>query len=448
MSPETLKRYATPVPRYTSYPTAPHFSDQIGPAAYRSWLQALPVDQSVSLYMHIPYCDQLCWYCGCNTKATRKYEPVAAYIDVLLREMELAGEALGGTKRVAEHIHFGGGSPSILNADDIRRIGVALKKLVDFAPDLEFAVEVDPRSISEERIAAFAEAGINRVSVGVQDFAPEVQAAINRVQTFETTRSVIDGFRSHGVQSVNVDLVYGLPHQTRRSVAETIDQVLELAPDRVALFGYAHLPQRLVHQRLIASEALPDMMERFAQANRAASKLVEAGYVRVGLDHFARPGDRLACGEIRRNFQGYTTDDAGVLIAFGASAIGRLPQGYVQNAVAVADYQRLIEAGGFATRRGHELSRDDKVRSLAIERLMCSFHFPERELIERYGSAAQDVVDEARSFVDLESDGLVEADPQGDGFRVTEKGRMFVRSIASVFDSYLGAGGAQHSAGV
>lgn len=448
MKPETLKRYANPVPRYTSYPTAPHFSEKIGPSIYRSWLQALRGDERVSLYLHIPYCDQLCWYCGCNTKATRKYEPVVRYVDVLLREIELVGVALGGKKRVADHIHFGGGSPSILRPEDILRIGEALSGLVDYAPDMEFAVEVDPRSISDDRIAAFAKAGINRVSVGVQDFAPRVQVAINRMQSFETTKNVIEGFRRHGVKSVNVDLVYGLPHQTRETVESTIAQVVELAPDRVALFGYAHLPQRLTHQRLIPDEALPDMTERFAQANRAANRLVEAGYVRVGLDHFARPGDRLACGDVRRNFQGYTTDDAGTLIALGASAIGRLPQGYVQNVVAVADYQRQIEAAEFATRRGHLMSAEDEVRSLVIERLMCSFHFPERELKERFGDAAQPVVEEARLLLDSETDGLVEADPQGDGFRVTEKGRLFVRSIASVFDSYLGAGAAQHSAGV
>jgi len=448
MTPETLKRYASPVPRYTSYPTAPHFSDDIGANAYRSWLAALPAGERVSVYMHVPYCDQLCWYCGCNTKATQKYEPVSNYVDVLLGEFELVRAALAVERRIADHIHFGGGSPSILSARDILRIGAALKDLVEFSPGMEFAVEVDPRSISEDRIAAFARAGVNRLSVGVQDFAPEVQAAINRVQSFDTTRDVISGFRRHGVNSVNIDLVYGLPHQTRESVARTIEQVIELSPDRVALFGYAHLPQRLTHQRLIPEDALPNMTERFAQANRAGSLLVKAGYVRIGLDHFARPGDRLACGEVRRNFQGYTTDDAGTLIALGASAIGKLPQGYVQNATAVADYQRRVEAGELATRRGHLMSEQDKVRSLVIERLMCSFHFPEKELIERYGEAAHEVVEEAQLLLQSEGDGLVAPDPDGDGFRVTEKGRLFVRSIAAVFDSYLGAGAAQHSAGV
>ncbi|MCH9807690.1 MAG: oxygen-independent coproporphyrinogen III oxidase [Alphaproteobacteria bacterium] len=447
MRPETLKRYAAPVPRYTSYPTAPHFSSRVGADQYGAWLKALPKDARLSLYMHIPYCDQLCWYCGCNTKATRRYEPIARYVDALEHEIDLVGAALKPGQE-AEHIHFGGGSPNILSAEDIVRLGDRLKQLVRFGANVEYAVEVDPRIMPDDRIAAFAQAGVNRVSIGVQDFAPQVQLAINRVQSFQKTRAVIEGFRKHGVQSVNIDLVYGLPYQTRASVEKTIEQVVSLSPDRVALFGYAHLPQRLPHQRLIPEDQLPDIKERFAQSNRAANKLVEAGYVRVGLDHFAKPGDRLACGDVRRNFQGYTTDDAGILIGLGASAIGRLPQGYVQNAVSTQEYIRCVEAGELATARGHQMSTEDEMRSLAIERLMCGFHFPERELNRRFGQAACEVVEEARMLMDSDTDGLIEPDPDGDGFRVTEKGRLFVRSIASVFDSYLGTSQARHSAGV
>ena len=447
MRPETLKRYSAPVPRYTSYPTAPHFSKDVGPQDYRMWLRELSADARLSLYMHVPFCDQLCWYCGCNTKATQRYEPVHAYVDHLIREMDLVADAMAGM-RVADHIHFGGGSPSILEPEDIVRIGDRLRRLVTFSPDIEYAVEVDPRTIPDDRIAAFAAAGVNRLSVGVQDFDIRVQKAINRVQSFETTRSVIEGFRSHGVGSVNIDLVYGLPYQTRDSVEDTIGKVIELAPDRIALFGYAHLPQRLTHQRLIPEDGLPDMTERFAQANRAANLLVGAGYKRVGLDHFAKPGDRLACGDVRRNFQGYTTDDAGTMIAFGASAIGKLPQGYVQNTVATADYQRRIAAGDLATDRGHHMTTEDQIRSLAIERLMCSFHFPEHELKSRFGTAADGVVEEAYDLLDAEDDGLILRDPTGDGFRVTDKGRLFVRSIASVFDAYLGQQEVRHSAGV
>lgn len=447
MRPDVLKRYSAPVPRYTSYPTAPHFSKDISALQYREWLSALPPEQRLSLYLHVPFCDQLCWYCGCNTKATQRYEPVKRYVERLLSEIDLVGEALQG-QQIADHIHFGGGSPSILQPDDILRIGERLRSLVAFSPEIEYAVEVDPRMIPDERIAAFVEAGVNRLSVGVQDFEPQVQKAINRVQSYETTRSVIEGFRAHGVHSVNVDLVYGLPYQTRDSVEATIDKVIVLDPDRVALFGYAHLPQRLSHQRLIPDESLPGIEERFAQANRAANMLVEAGYQRVGLDHFAKPGDRLACGDIRRNFQGYTTDAAGTLIGLGASSIGKLPQGYVQNAVATGEYERRIAAGTLATERGHAMSREDEVRSLAIERLMCAFHFPAEELRQRFGEAAEPVVEEAEMLLEADSDGLVSPDPSGDGFRVTDKGRLFVRSIASVFDAYLGAREVRHSAGV
>jgi oxygen-independent coproporphyrinogen III oxidase len=447
MRPETLKRYAGAVPRYTSYPTAPHFSERTGANEYRSWLAALPADARLSLYLHVPYCDELCWYCGCNTKATQKYEPVSTYVAHLINEIDLVCEAVGD-KRVADHIHFGGGSPSILKADDILCLGERLRGLAEISDDAEFAVEVDPRKIDEERIAAFAAIGVNRLSVGVQDFAPQVQMAINRMQSYEKTQAVIDDFRRHGVQSVNIDLVYGLPYQTQESVERTIEQVLLLKPDRVALFGYAHLPERLTHQRLLPSEHLPGSLERFAQANCAAKSLVDAGYVRVGLDHFARPDDRLARGDVRRNFQGYTTDEAGVLIGIGASAIGRLPQGYVQNAVSTAEYQRRVEAGKLATQRGHAMSQDDEIRALVIERLMCGLHFPEHELVERYGDAARGVVDAARELLKSETDGLICADPDGDGFRVTEKGRLFVRSVASVFDAYLNTAEVRHSAGV
>ncbi len=447
MRPEEIKRFAAPVPRYTSYPTAPHFSEAVDADVYREWLAALPPQSHLSFYMHIPYCDQLCWYCGCNTKATQKYDPVRRYVEHLSREMDLVAEAIG-REHVADHIHFGGGSPSILSPEDIQLIGAKLANLAKYSEHLEFAVEVDPRQVSDERIAAFAEAGVNRLSVGVQDFDIAVQKAINRVQSFEKTREVIEGFRSHGVHSVNIDLVYGLPHQTRHSVEATIDQVITLEPDRVALFGYAHLPQRLTHQRLIPEDALPGIVERFAQANRAANKLVEAGYVRVGLDHFAKPDDRLSCGDVRRNFQGYTTDGAETLIGFGASAIGRLPQGYVQNATATAEYERRVAEGRLATARGHRMTRDDEMRSLVIERLMCSFRFPKDELMQRFGEEAAPLIEDADFLAEADTEGLIEADGGGDGFRVTDKGRLFVRSIASAFDAYLETKDVRHSAGV
>jgi oxygen-independent coproporphyrinogen-3 oxidase len=273
-----------------------------------------------------------------------------------------------------------------------------------------------------------------------------VQAAINRVQSFETTQKVVASLRAHGIGQINIDVVYGLPHQSRDSVEETAAKVLALAPNRIAAFGYAHLPARLKHQRMIDEAALPNVVERFAQSNRLARVLMTAGYVRIGLDHYAHAGDPLAQGRVNRNFQGYTTDEADALIGFGASAIGRLPQGYVQNCVPVADYQRRIAECGLATARGRSLTDADRMRGLVIERLMCDLAFPFAELNARFGEAAQPILEEAQALVEADRDRLVERD--GAGFRITERGRPFVRSIASCFDSYLGQEQVRHSSGV
>lgn len=447
MNPQILHRYAAPVPRYTSYPTAPHFTPAVGPDTYANWLREIPTGSTLSIYVHIPFCDQLCWYCGCNTKATRQYRPVAAYLDALLTEIgTVAGLLPPGCSTV--HVHWGGGSPSILNAYDIRRMADAVATQFSQLPEAEFAVEVDPRHIDKERVAAFAAAGVNRVSVGVQDFDPQVQKAINREQSIETTRSVIEMFRDVGVRGINIDLVYGLPHQTRDSVARTIDEVIAINPDRIALFGYAHLPSRLPHQRLIDDGVLPDTTERFAQANRAASRLVAAGYLRIGLDHFAKPDDPLARGPVHRNFQGYTTDAADALLGLGASSIGRLPQGYVQNSPATGDYRRRVLDGALATVKGRALNEEDRARGLIIERLMCDLVFPAAELKRLFPSSAGSLIEEANALADADADGLVEPEPAGQGFRVTEKGRVFLRAICACFDAYLGQGPAMHSVGV
>ena len=445
ISAETLRKYAAPVPRYTSYPTAPHFSPAIATADYVSWLEAIGEHDRLSLYVHIPFCDTLCWYCGCNTKVTQRYEPIARYLDALELEIAHVAKHLAKGARIA-HIAWGGGSPSVLNAPDIRRLAAALRSHFTLAPDVEFAVEVDPRALAEDKIDAFAQSGVTRISIGVQDFADDVQAAINREQSFETTAAVIEGFRKRGIGSINVDLVYGLPKQTSDSVADTMDRVIGLKPDRIALFGYAHLPSRLVHQRMIDEETLPDTAARFVQAGVAADRLVAAGYVRVGLDHFALAHDELATGAVRRNFQGYTSDDAAQLIGFGASSIGRLAHGYVQNATAAADYARRVQDTGFAVVKGHRMSADDEARGLVIEQLMCEFRFSVSELKRKFGPVATPILAQARRLLEADSDGLLRADE--DGFEVTEKGRLFVRTICAAFDTYLGQGTARHSAGV
>lgn len=430
-----IARHARPVPRYTSYPTAPHFSDKVDSAHYANWLASVPAGAGASLYIHIPFCDRLCWYCGCNTKATLQRTPITRYLANLIAEIALVARHLPRRLSVS-HVHFGGGSPNVLEPDEIRDLGRALHDTFNIGRDAEFAVEIDPRRLSSEQAKAFAGIGVNRVSVGVQDFDPVVQAAIDRKQSFEDTAAAVAHFRAAGARSVNLDLVYGLPHQTPQSVAATIDQALSLAPDRVALFGYAHLPERLVHQRLIDESVLPDPSSRYAQAQIAAERLVATGYVRVGLDHFALPTDTLAQPGIKRNFQGYTTDDASALIGFGASAIGRLPQGFVQNAVAAAEYERRIGRGQLATVRGKALSEDDRARGLVIEALMCDLAFPAEPLRESFPDLAEELIEEARGVLAADHDGLLEAD-KSCVFRVTEAGRPFVRSIAAAFDAYL-----------
>ena len=302
MNHELIQRYAGPVPRYTSYPTANHFTPDVTADDYRAWLSAVPNREPLSLYVHVPFCKEMCWYCGCSTKAVRRYEPIAAYLKSLTIEIANVA-ALLPSGRETTHLHWGGGSPNMLAAADIGRLAEDIRTHFNVSSRAEFAVEVDPRGITDERVAAFADAGVNRVSIGVQDFNDDVQKAISRIQPFDLTRRVIEKFRDRGVKGINIDLVYGLPHQTRRSVDETIRQVLCLTPDRIAIFGYAHLPARIRHQRLIDDASLPDAVERFGQSSRLARILEAEGYVRVGLDHFAHersPRHRLYQSELSR----------------------------------------------------------------------------------------------------------------------------------------------------
>src|SRR5262245_48226587 len=306
---DLVSKYAARVPRYTSYPTALHFRPNVGDVQYVCWLAALPEAVRLSLYVHIPFCHRLCLYCGCNTKATQRYAPVAGYLRALESEIGSIASVLPRRHSVV-HIHWGGGSPNILSSADIGKMAGALRDAFLIDQRAEFAVEIDSRHMDAEKISAFAKAGVTRVSVGVQDFDPAVQAAIGREQSFATTKCVVAQLRQFGIASINVDLMYGLPRQTQASVERTITQVLDLDPDRIAIFGYAHLPERMKHQRLMPQAALPDALERFAQSSWLAQRLVEHGYVRVGLDHFAMLGDALDTEAIARNFQGYTSDQA------------------------------------------------------------------------------------------------------------------------------------------
>ena len=449
MQNELIEKYAKPVPRYTSYPTAPHFHDGISNETYRQWLHALEPGTVVSLYVHIPYCDRLCWFCACNTKQTRHYAPVAQYLRSLHREIATVAGVLGGKVRVGA-LHFGGGSPTLLLPDDLRALNGALRSGLPFEADAEISVEIDPNDMDEARFDALAEIGMTRVSLGVQDFDLKVQKAINRLQSYEQTKAVVDGARSRGVASVNLDLLYGLPHQTRESVEATVAKALSLYPDRIALFGYAHVPWMRKHQTMIDEAWLPDPVERFAQSSRAAALITSEGYEAIGIDHFAKPSDVMAeahlKGRLRRNFQGYTVDRLDALIGFGTSAIGKLPQGYVQNKSATGEYERMIAETGLAVERGFALSHEDRMHAWVIERLMCDFSFSVSELLRCFGEAARGLIELAETVVTNDRDGRIVRN--GDRFVVTRRGRPVVRSVAAAFDAYFGSNGARHSVAV
>jgi len=432
MSPETFARYAAMrVPRYTSYPTAPNFSAAIGPTDYRAWLRRIPAREPISVYLHIPFCREMCWYCGCHTSVSRRLAPVSHYVDSLIDEIGLVARELGSRLKVA-HIHWGGGSPTLLTSADIERTHRALDEVFVLDPSCESSIEVDPRTLDEPNVAAFARARVNRASIGVQSFDPVVQAAINRIQSFETTTAAVRMLRERSIPRINFDLIYGLPFQSVRSCIDTVEQALKLQPDRFAVFGYAHVPSFKIHQRKIDETALPDTAERERQARAIAATLTAAGYRQIGLDHFALPGDDLAIaaeqGTLHRNFQGYTTDPCPVLVGFGASAIGRLPQGFVQNATRIPDYERRIGSGQSAVARGCRVNDEDSRRAAIIEQLMCNFR--------AYVGSIDAPLDQ------LEVDGLIRR--SGQWIAVTDEGRPLVRTVAAAFDTYLPTSSAQH----
>lgn len=449
MQKDYVLKHAGPAPRYTSYPTAPHFHARIDGDVYARWLRQLKPRQTLSLYIHIPWCDRLCWFCGCNTKQTRKYDPLKTYLAALENEMETISGLVDPGCRVTA-LHLGGGSPTMLKPEDMVWLSKALRSRFQFEDDAEISVEMDPNDLDADKYDALAEIGLTRASIGVQDFDEKVQQAINREQTFEQTREVVEQVRARGVRSVNCDVLYGLPFQTRDSVDRTIEQVVSLRPDRIALFGYAHVPWMKTHQKMIDEAELPDITERFAQMNRASWSLTAAGYTAIGIDHFALPADSLATaaasGAMRRNFQGYTSDTADALIGMGASSIGQLPQGYIQNQPSTGEYQRQVNMGRLPVVRGFELSLEDRLRARIIELLMCDFAFSFSTIRHEFGGAAERALDEAENFARCDADGMVEF--SGGLFQVTDKGRPFVRSIASAFDSYFGEGTARHSLAV
>ena len=450
MNPDIIARFENQrAPRYTSYPTAPHFTDRIADADYRKLLAELPADDGISLYLHVPFCRSMCWYCGCHTKIVGKDGPVHDYLQDLSREVRMVAAALPRRMKV-RHIHWGGGTPTIATPAAFGELMDQLRDSFTVLPDAEVAVEVDPRGINDAMIETLGSTGVNRVSLGVQSFDPAVQIAINRVQSFEQTAHVCDQLRGMGIGSINFDLIYGLPHQTVASCEDTIKRALQLQPDQLSVFGYAHVPWLKKHQRMIDPNALPKPSQRLALFTAMSEALAKAGYRRIGLDHFARPGDRLEhClreGRLHRNFQGYTGDQCSTLLGFGASAIGTLPKAYVQNIAPIGDYRRRIEAGSLATERGRYLSADDRLRRDVIERIMCDFRVDLGAVAAGHGADTGRFADELIELGDLQRDGVV--DIQGSVLSIDEAYWPLTRTIASVFDTYLRPDEVRHTAAI
>ena len=432
--PDALALAEKSVPRYTSYPAAPHFTAGIGPDRYADWLWRLAPCTKLSLYLHVPFCSAMCAYCGCHTKVTRRREPIDDYIEGLLAEIDLVSAKTAA--RRTTHLHWGGGTPSMLGPEGLERVVEALSRRFDLGAVEEHAIELDPRSVTPELARSLARVGVTRASFGVQDLDPEVQVAIGRVQPFEVVRRAIDLVREVGIDAINVDLMYGLPKQGIDQLVSTIMLADKLRPDRVALFGYAHVPWFKAHQRLVDESALPGPAERLDQAETAREMFEGLGYVSIGLDHFARPADPLAvaarAGTLGRNFQGYTSDDAPALIGLGASAIGKLPGGFAQNAPDIAGWRRAVGEGRLATVRGYALTDDDRLRADVIATLMCAFEVDLGEIARRHDTTPSVFAGDVAALDGFE--GVVER--HGDRIVMTPAGRPFVRLVAAAFDRH------------
>ena len=440
--PALIRRYDGFGPRYTSYPTADRFHDRFGASEYASALARRNDErpaQPLSLYAHLPFCNTICYYCACNKIVTRNRERSAEYVRYLLREIDVVGGLVEGDAPVSQ-LHWGGGTPTFLAREEMRALMARLRETFHFVPDSEVSIEVDPRKVAADTVAFLAELGFNRMSVGIQDFDPEVQKAVNRIQGEEETRTVIDAARVSGFVSVNADLIYGLPRQTVRGFAATLDKVIAASPDRIALYSYAHVPHLFKTQRQIDVADLPDPGVKLDILALAIARLSQAGYLYIGMDHFARRHDELAVaqreGKLHRNFQGYSTRPDCDLLAFGVSAIGKIGDAYVQNVKAIEPYYAALAAGALPTLRGVALTADDVLRRDVIQRLMCDFSVDFASVGAAHGvDFAEYFAAELQLLEPLAGDGIVEV--SDDRIDVTALGRLLVRTVAMQFDRHL-----------
>ncbi len=444
VSSDLLRRYDVAGPRYTSYPTADRFVEAFGADEYAQALTqrrsgAAAMALPLSLYVHIPFCESLCYYCACNKIITKHHDRATPYLRYLSREVDLHVERIGLGQTISQ-LHFGGGSPTFLSDDELRELMGMLRRNFTFAPGGEYSIEVDPRTVDASRLDTLAELGFNRLSFGVQDFDPAVQKAVHRVQPAEQVFALVEAARARGFESINVDLIYGLQQQSPESFDRTLVQVNQLRPDRIALYAYAHLPERFKPQRRINTVELPSGAAKISMLSRSLAAFMAAGYVYVGMDHFALPGDALAVakrqGRLHRNFQGYSTQPDCDLIGLGVSSIGRIGATYSQNAKTLEDYYDFLDQGQFPVVRGLALTRDDLVRRAVIMALMCQGHVQFESidlafLVDFKSYFAK----ELEALQALEVQGMVVVDESG--IQVTAQGWFFVRAVAMVFDKYL-----------
>ncbi|RMH56229.1 MAG: oxygen-independent coproporphyrinogen III oxidase [Candidatus Hydrogenedentota bacterium] len=442
-----VEKYDVPGPRYTSYPTALAFSDKVDwKALERTIAEDFADSRDVSLYIHIPFCDTLCWFCGCTTIISRRHEIVGPYCEAL--KSEFADWTPRHGKKTALQIHFGGGTPTYLSPDELRRLGEILLMHFEIPPEREFGVEIDPRELTREHVRALREIGANRVSMGVQDHNPAVQEAVNRIQPFELTRRVVDWAREEGMLSVNLDLIYGLPHQTADSFRVTLEKTLALDPDRLAVFNYAHVPWAKPHQKILARKNLPPPREKLRILKETIEFLTSHGYVFIGMDHFAREDDEIVkaqrSGTLQRNFQGYSTFGGIPIAGFGMSAISQTRRCYAQNEKNLETYQVRIRGGGRAWSRGLIVSKKDLVRRYVIMNIMCNLRLDYLAARRETGvEIREEFAREIEGLRDLEEDGLIERG--NEGILVTERGRLFIRNIAMRFDPTVGQAADRYS---
>lgn len=439
---ELLRKFDVPAPRYTSYPTADRFNTEFGVAEYEKALAQRAQAKHpapLSLYVHVPFCNDICYYCGCNKIITRDHSRAAEYIDVLDLETQMIKDRLTGSQEL-EQLHFGGGTPTYLTNDEMARLMSILTSRFPLAKGGEFSIEVDPRTCDADKVAHLKQLGLNRMSLGVQDFNPDVQKAVNRIQPFEMTKNTIEAARANGFESVNIDLIYGLPKQTRETFSHTIDQVLALSPDRIALYHYAHLPNHFKSQRRILPADLPGTVEKVNIMFDAITRLTANGYRYIGMDHFAKETDELSIaqreGTLQRNFQGYSTKAECDMVALGVSAISKIDRAYACNPREIDEYYAAIRAGHLATNRGYWLNDDDELRRYVIMTIMCNFELKKADVEARFGINFDETFGyewgKMKPYVKHE---LVEL--YDDRLVVSAKGKIFVRAVAMQFDRYL-----------